>query len=60
MWVNEWPQTFNGDPATAAVTDKLNHLTMMVWKDVTAVGCAWKTGCNATAPMTDRILMSCE
>ncbi|GMK56139.1 hypothetical protein CspeluHIS016_0211950 [Cutaneotrichosporon spelunceum] len=45
-WTNEWPETFAGGNAATGKPTALNHLTMMVWKDVTAVGCSWNMDCK--------------
>ncbi|KLT46343.1 hypothetical protein CC85DRAFT_454 [Cutaneotrichosporon oleaginosum] len=58
MWADEWPQTFaGGDPVNGRVV-VLNHLTQMVWKSDTVVGCSWNVDCTEPG-MDHSVFLSC-
>lgn len=44
-WTKEFPETFSQPNGQGEVV-QLNHLTQMVWKSATALGCSWNTDCK--------------
>ncbi|BEJ15517.1 hypothetical protein CspHIS471_0501220 [Cutaneotrichosporon sp. HIS471] len=62
MWTNEWPQTFAGGDAVNGKVVTVNHLTEMVWKDTTSIGCSWNLGCKGGTfgSWDNSIFLSCK
>lgn len=59
MWANEWPDTFAGGDAVKGDVVALNHLTMMVWKSLTSVGCSWNVDCKDPG-WDHKVYLTCE
>ncbi|WOO80763.1 putative pathogenesis-related protein0 [Vanrija pseudolonga] len=53
LWAGEWTAH------AGAVDGPLDHFTLMVWKDVTEVGCAWTLDC-ADPGWAQRVYFTCK
>lgn len=57
-WAKEWPDSFEDRTAQKA-NNVLNHFTMMVWKDVKAIGCSWNVDCREPG-FDKKVYLTCK